>query len=358
MSFLQKVTIASRRSAYRLVVAALSVLLVTSIFWITQQHAAAVRFINRSLYINSSIAGDTTFYTITFTYPTNNNVGSVRMLFCTEAIPYLPCDAPQGLDVSNVVLSTQSGSTGFTLTQQSANSLVISRPPVPPGITESKYTFTNVINPTSIGTFYVRLNSYSSTDATGSYIDYGSIASSTANQLGIETQVPPILIFCVGKEINGSCDDVVPTGVDEYENPSTEDTMAGSNDMFAYTNARGGYVISVVGRSLTSGIYEIPAIAAGPEESLSGKGQFGINMANNSNPDVGAVPIGPATNVTLNADYTQSDKFLFKDGDILATSDWVTKDKKFTVSYIVNIPPDQHPGVYNTTVTFICTGNF
>lgn len=360
MSFLQKVTSASKPRGYRLmVVAALGLLIAGNILWFAQQRAEAVRFINRSLYINSSVAGETTFYTVTFTYPTNSSVGSVRMLFCTEAIPYLPCDPPEGLDLSGAVLSTQTGATGFTLSNQTANSLVISRPPIPTGITESKYTFTNVVNPTSIGTFYVRLNSYASTDASGAFIDFGSVASSINNQVGIDTQVPPILIFCVGRQIpTYDCADAEGPNFEDFGLPNLDETSYTSSQMLAFTNARGGYAISVIGRGLTSGIYEIPVIDDEPQESLPGKGQFGINLATNNNPSIGGDPVGPATNIALNPDYTIPDKFLIRQGDTLAVSDWVTRYKKYTVSYIINTPPDQHPGVYNTTVTFICTGNF
>jgi hypothetical protein len=356
--FSKKVTNASKRGSYRLTVAALCLLMAFGVFLLKQQQANAVRFQNRSLYINSSVASATTFYTATFTYPTIHSVGSVSLLFCTEAIAYLPCDAPQGLNLSGATLSTQSGETGFTLTQATANKLVISRPAVVNSIQQSKYTFTNVVNPSVNGTFYVRLNSYASSDASGAFIDYGSIASSIATQLTLETQVPPWLIFCTAKVIPTDCSDAPAPTVDQYVDPQPDETSASTNEMMAYTNARGGYVITMLGRSLTSGIYEIPAIQAVPEDSIPGKGQFGINLTDNDNPNIGADPTGSATNVTLNPDYTQSDKFLFNDGDILATSDWVTRYEKFTVSYIVNIPPDQHPGVYNTTVTFICTGNF
>jgi len=356
--FLKKVTTALKQSSYRTTVAALCLLMTFGVFFAIDQRAEATRFRSRSLYINSSVISDTTFYTVTFTYPTVNTVGSVRMLFCTEAIAYLPCDPPPGLNVGNALMTTQSGETGFTLTQQSANSLTISRPPVTTSIRESKYTFTNITNPSTLGTFYIRLNSYSTTNASGSFIDYGSVASSIATQLGVDTQVPPILIFCTAKQIPTDCEDAEPPGTEEFEQPSAEEAMSTTTEMMAYTNARGGYVISVVGRSLTSGIYEIPPIETSPEDSLPGKGQFGINLTDNSEPDIGANPVGPANNVTVNSNYTQPDKFLFRDGDVLATSNWVTQDKKFTVSYIINIPPDQHPGVYNTTVTFICTGNF
>jgi hypothetical protein len=361
LGLLKKVTHASKRSSYRFVVVALGVLLATSSFWFVQQRAEAVRFLDRSLYINSSLPGVSTFYRVSFRYPTFNVVGSVKMLFCTEAIPTLPCDAPVGLNVSAATLSGQTGETGFTLTSPSANSIILTRPPLMTGTTVSSYTFTNVTNPTGPPeTFYIRLTSHSSTNGTGPTIDFGSVASTTTQELGIDTQVPPYLVFCTGITIPADCTD--PTGPDfqdfEEQEPEQEDTAYTSTEMLAYTNARGGYVVVVTGRSLTSGIYEIPSITDAPEESLPGKGQFGINLTVNNEPAVGAVPTGPGTNTFLNPDYVIPDRFLFNDGDVLVTSNGVTKPRKFTVSYIINVPPDQHPGVYSTTVTFICTGNF
>jgi hypothetical protein len=358
MLSLQKVTHASQRSLYRFIVATLSVLLATGSFWIAQQHAAAIRFTNRSLFINSAVAGDTTTYTITYTYPAVRTVGSVRMLFCTEAIPYLSCDTPSGLSVSGAVLSTQSGETGFTVSSQTDNNIILTRPPVSASVIESKYTFTNVVNPNSPQTFYVRLASFASTDASGPVLDFGSVASAITNEIGLVTQVPPYLVFCTGKEIPQDCIDPKGPNFEEFKDPTAQEAMATKSEMLAYTNARGGYVVIVTGRTLTSGIYEIPSIQGTSEESIPGKGQFGINLTENTEPAVGADPVGPATNTSLNPTYTEQNKFLFGDGDVLVTSNGVTMRKKFTVSYVINIPPDQHPGVYSTTVTYICTGNF
>lgn len=357
--FVKKVTTASKQSSYRITVAALSLLLSFGTFFAMQQPAEAVRFQNRSLYINSSVPSAETFYTVTFTYPTVNNVGSVRMLFCNDPIPYLACDPPVGLDVSAAVLSFQSGQTGFTLSQQTQNTLIISRPPNPTSIQESKYTFTGIVNPDVPQTFYVRLSSHASTNGTGSQIDFGSIASSTAQQLSLETQVPPILIFCTGKEIPAyECSEAEGPNYEDFGEPEPSDTMATQSQMLAYTNARGGYSITYTGRSLTSGIYEIPAIVGDSEESVPGKAQFGINLAVNTDPDIGEAPVGPASNTFVNPDYTEPNKFQFNIGETLVTSNFVTLNRKYTVSYIINFPPDQPVGVYNTTVTFICTGNF
>lgn len=341
-------------------VAALCLLMAFGAFLVVQQRADAVRFQYRSLYINSSLPNADTFYTISLQYPTVDPVGSLNIQFCTEAIAYLPCDAPPGLDVSNAVLTTQSGATGFALTSQTQNTLIISRPPSGTTLSYSKYTFDNVTNPSASNeTFYARLTSHASMDGSGPLIDYGSIASTTTLAVGIITQVPPYLIFCTGKVIlSADCSDPQGPLLEVFPDPSAEEAMTTSSEMMAYTNARNGLTIVVTGRTLTSGIYEIPPIEGAPEISIPGKPQFGINLTENNDPVIGDFPTGPGANAVLNSDYTEQNKFVFHPGDILVTSNGVTKPRKFTVSYIVNIPPDQHPGVYSTTVTYICTGSF
>jgi hypothetical protein len=361
MPFFSKTSRAAKRSSYRFIVATLSLLLATGTFLYNQQQAAAIRFEYRSLYINSSYPGARTFYTVQLQYPRVDPVGSIKILFCTEAIAYLPCDPPTGLDVSGAILNAQSGLTGFSIKSQTQNTIIIGRAvAAPTGLNLSTYNFDNVVNPTGVpDTFYARLTSHASTDGTGPLMDFGSIASSTTQSVGIITQVPPYLVFCTGKVINSAdCSDVEGPNFEEFPDPSAEEEMTTTSEMMAYTNARNGLSIVMTGRTLTSGIYEIPPILDTPEESLPGKGQFGVNLTENSDPDIGDFPVGPGANAVLNSLYTEENKFVFNDGDTLVVSNGVTKPRKFTVSYIINIPPDQRPGVYSTTVTYICTGSF
>jgi hypothetical protein len=250
------------------------------------------------------------------------------------------------------------GEAGFTIGSQTANEIILSRPPIASGSAQASYTFTNVINPTGPPhKFYAQLSTYASSDATGTQVDFGSIASSTAEQVGIATQVPPILIFCTAQNIPTDCTNLTAPNFVELDDLASEEPRYTSSQMFAYTNARNGYSIVVKGRTMTSGIYEIDPMTT-PSVSLPGTSQFGINLATNTDPNVGDDPVGPGYNITLNPDYSMPDQYLFNDGDIVATSSGVTLDKKFTVSYVINSPQDQHPGVYSTTLTFICTGGF
>lgn len=325
--------------------------------------ADAARFSTRGLYINSAKAGDTTWYELTLAYTTPSPVGSLRLEFCDNPIPDFPCEVPPGLNVSGAALGAQTGQTGFALSYQDDNLLVLSRTPSVTSGGLSTYRFDNMVNPSGDDQdFYIRITSHASTDATGPYIDFGSVSNTTVRGTDIYTQVPPILTFCVGKTVSLDCELVDDNLVDFGELQPGEETYVTTSEMAARTNGRYGYNIYVTGTSFTSGIRQIPALTV-PTESFVGVGQFGFNLVMNSDPtgigaNVGADPAGPATNVTLNGDYVISDHYVFRDGDLLASSNYVTPPKKYTSTYVLNIPEDQPAGHYSTTITYICLAGF
>ncbi len=336
----------------------IGLILVFGLVWSVTQRAEAVRFQNRGMYINSARAGEITFYEISLQYTTSASVGSLRMEFCDNPIPSLPCHVPPGLDVSNGVLAAQSGETGFSIGEQTQNLIVLTRTPSVTGADHSSYRFDTMRNPDpDYQDFYVRLTSHASTDGSGPLIDYGSVAATTTPEIALITQVPPILIFCVAQQIHDDdCTDMEGNFVDFGELRSTQ-TYTASSEIQARTNAVFGYTISVTGTTMTSGIRSIPVIAT-PGESFQGVGQFGMNLADNTYPDVGALPVGPGTNGNVVPPYDTPNKFLFNSGDVVATSNGVTRTRKYTASYIVNVPANQPPGVYSTTVTYICLAAF
>lgn len=318
----------------------------------------ALRFQQRSMFIGSSQAGDTTFYQISFTYPTVNTVGSLRLEFCDNPIPDLPCTVPAGLDITNATLVAQSGETGFSITQQTNSVIVLSRTPTTTGAIASSYRFDNMVNPSGeTQDFYVRMTDYASSDASGSFIDFGSVTAHLVPPVEIYSQIPPILVFCVAGTINDDdCTDISGNFADYGELTSSQ-THTTSAQMLARTNAQYGYSITVLGRTMTSGIHEIPVLTT-PTESFQGVGQFGLNLVANSQPQLGADPVGPGTNAVIATDYAQPNKFVLRDGDTIVTSSGVTPTRKFTTSYIVNVPQGQSPGTYTTTISYLCLAGF
>lgn len=322
--------------------------------------AAAMRFQERSLYINDSEPGATTYYTVAWRYMSPEPVGSVDMLFCVDPIPYHPCQTPPGLNVSNAELTEQSGEAGFSILTKSTNHIVLSRSPAttPTSINPSSYTFDNIKNPTDQNqSFSIRLRSHSSLNATGPQIDFGSVKGQVAKGIIIETQVPPMLIFCLAQEVEDNCTDTNDVYYTNMGQLDTGDTLTAQSQMAVGTNATAGFVITANGGPPAAGTHVIAASPT-PTQNRPGTNQFGINLVANNSPAIGGNPEGIWANATPAPDYAIADKYKFVPGDTVASSTSVSLMKKFTVSYILNASPSLTPGVYTTTVTFIASGRF
>jgi hypothetical protein len=351
-------------------------LLACSFLIFGSQASAVIRFNDRSLFINSSLPGVTTSYKVSFTY--NNNavytttVGSIDLLFCLDPVPsepitalnpvdHHPCIAPTGLDVSHAVLSSQTGEAGFSILSQSTNEIILTRTPTPAAETPSTYTFNNIVNPTdTTHSFAIRMSDYPSTDASGALINLGSVVSQTTNSIEIDTQVPPILIFCVAGLVSRDC--LQETGGNNVDlgDLFPETTADVTSQMAAATNAHSGYVITANGPTIEAGTHVIPALTT-PTVSAAGNNQFGINLRANTDPE----PIGTDIDQTAGTpdsfilpNYNNPNQYMYKDGDVVAESTGVDLGTIFTVTYIINNAPDLHPAVYSTTVTYICSGRF
>lgn len=335
----------------------LALLLVLLVF--VTPAAAATRFLDRGLYMNSSLPNVTTSYTLTFGYATPLPVGSVDMLICNSPIPYDPCVPPAGLDASQAVLSSQTGESGFSIWSKSSNHIIITRAPGTPTTLSSSYTFDNIVNPSGTDdSFAIRLQSHSSTDATGPQIDFGSIEGQVTDALTIETQVPPILIFCVAKEVAENCETTTDNSYyTDLGELSPSSTLTTQSQMAVGTNATGGFAITANGTPPSAGTNVIGSSAV-PTASTPGTNQFGINLVANSSPSVGSDPEGTWTNALPTADYSTPNLYSYVPGSVVAFAPNVSLMRKFTVSYILNSDKDLRAGVYTTTITYIASGRF
>jgi len=321
---------------------------------------ATTRFENRGLFMTSTLPGVTTSYKLSLDYMSPEPVGSLDMLFCISPIPYEACVKPDGLDVSQAVLSDQVGETGFAISAISDNHIILSRTPSMINGTGSKssYTFDNIVNPTDQSKpFSIRLRSHSSTDATGALIDFGSVRGQVGEGIVLETQVPPMLIFCVAEMVNDNCNGTNEIYFTDMGALSKDTTLTAQSQMAVGTNATGGFAITVNGDPLTAGTNVIDGSPA-PSTSTPGKNQFGINLVENSDLNIGHDPEGTWANAEPSTDYSQPNKFKYVPGDVIAASPNVSLIKKFTVSYIVNVSPSLRAGVYTTTINYIASGRF
>ncbi len=321
-----------------------------------QADSKAYQMTNRSVVIGSSNVSVNTYHNFKFDYPTVNNVGSLEFEYCVNSpLVGSPCVPPTGLSVSAATLASQSGEMGFAMdAATTANKIVVSRLPGTTSIGSASYSFTNITNPSSEQTVFVRVSSFSGVGALGPRVDDGTVAFSTAKQVTVSGFVPPYLTFCVGVTVANDCSsangDFVGFGELSKTGPkSLTSQYAGA------TNDPTGYSTSVYGITMSSGTNAIPALNS-PAVSIPGVSQFGMNLRTNSAPNIGRDPAGAGTSVAL-ADYNQPNMFTFKNQTI-SKSTTSTDFNVFTVSYLVNVSSSQPAGIYNTTLTYIATASF
>lgn len=335
----------------------LLLLAAVSLFSIYSSSAAELE--SRSVTITNPNPGEVSDQLFSFVFQEANTVGSIVFEYCSNTAALdTDCDPPSGLNAGSASLVFQSGETGFGVHgSTTAHRLVISRTPsvVTPG--NVQYLFSNITNQTGINnTAYVRIYVYSSIDGTGNYVDASSVAYSTSQNIETSAYVPPHLIFCVGITVELDCSAANGNFIDLGELQPTIASVATSQYSGA-TNDPTGYTVSVIGTTMTSGNNAIPALAV-PSSSVVGQSQFGINLRDNSTPDVGIEPIGPGTATAL-AKYDQVNQFAFQSGDILTqVINRTTSYDRFTVSYLVNVSSSQPAGIYNTTLSYIATASF
>lgn len=333
--------------------------LLLALFVFVAPTSASTRLEDRSLFTQSNEPGSVTSYTVAFRYMTPVPISSVDLLFCISPIPYEACVTPPGLDASNAVLSDQTGETGYSIASKSANHIVLSRPSS--GFTASlpsSYKFDNVKNPADGNqSFSIRLRTHSSLDASGPQVDFGSVKGQVQRGINIETQVPPMLMFCVAQQVDEDCSTTNETYYTNMGLMDTASTLVAKSQMSVGTNASGGFAIISVGTPLAAGTSVIKNMAT-PTVSTPGKDQFGINLVANTAPAIGNDPEGVWTNAAPTADYGTPDQYKYMSGDVIAESPNVSLMKKFTISYIVNASPGLRAGVYSTTITYIATGRF
>lgn len=335
----------------------LSVAALTVLF-IVPSVSAAMRLQDRSLYINNNEAGERSFYRLAFRYMSPDPIGSVELLFCNDPIPYHPCETPLNMSAADAVLDDQAGETGFSISQRSVNRIVLSRSASPPGSDRSVYTLGNILN--SVDTsqaLSVRIKTFTSPDATGPQVDFGSVRGQIVKGIVIEAQVPPMLIFCLAETVEYNCTGTNNNYYTDMGALSPSKTLTAQSQMAVGTNASAGFVITTHGPTLSAGVNTIEPMKQ-VSQSRPGVNQFGINLVENSAPVVGRNPEGEWANAQAASDYSQPDLYKYIDGDIVAYSPNVSLMKKFTVSYIVNSSPSLRAGIYTTTINFIASGRF
>lgn len=347
----------------------------------------------------------------TFTVPTAGSVGSVRFEYCTKAadVGSETCQSPTSMDASTATLTSGTGIDGMSVGTANSNMVLLVRSNTNNVAANTVATFqlSNVTNPQALKadnitpepnyTFYVRISTYASQDGTGTAVDRGTVTASTAEPIVITGTMPESLVFCTGAtvpffvDISGglpgitttipNCADATPGQIlfDKLFSPTA--TATATSQMAASTNASEGYVITVNGATLMSGVNAISSLAT-ESYPIPGVSQFGLNLKANDDTYFDA-PVGtevsplPSDSVIGGVTYRGQaatgydllNRFRFATGETVANSyngytpgapgaTAATDGQIYTVAYIANVPGSQPAGDYSTTLTYICTPTF
>jgi hypothetical protein len=345
----------SRKSVFLLAVIASSAGMLLNLL----SPAGAATLQNRSITISSGTPSASASHTYQMTPASAGLIGSISFEYCDNSpLIYIVCHAPGGLDLSGVNLSSQTGNTGFSIdaVHSTANKIVLTRPAGAANLVASTYVFDNVINPSIAGqTVFVRLGTYASQDASGSFTDNGAVAFAPQNIFTVGSYVPPFLKLCVGLTVAPDCSSFFGDQID-FGILSSNHASYGQSQFATGTNDPTGYNVYALGTTMTSGNNVITAVP-NPAPSFPGTGQFGINLRANLLPPIGQDPVGLGTGAPT-ANYNNPNRFMFNNGDAIASSPLNTDYNRMTVSYLVNVSHNQSPGIYATTITYLAVVQF
>lgn len=337
----------------------LSIILLVGIFFVFNgvSNVKGAELLNRSIIMTSVTPSTNTNHQFQFDIQSSTNLGSIAFQYCEAPLVTDPCIAPSGIDVSAATLSSQSGETGFSVHPNTvSNRIVISRAAVASSPGTAIYNFDDIFNPdTANHTTYVRISTYSTTDGTGGFEDNGAVAFSLTPALGVNVYVPPYLVFCVGVTVSPQCQSANGLSIN-LGTLSPSQTSAATTQFAGATNDSTGYSVSAIGTTMTSGNNEITRLS-NPSGPAVGTRQFGINLRANSNPATGSEPDGIGTALPT-APYNSPNTFKFNSGEVISSSPIATDYNRMTVTYIVNIAPNQPPGIYSTTLTYVAVASF
>jgi hypothetical protein len=123
----------------------------------------------------------------------------------------------------------------------------------------------------------------------------------------------------------------------------------------------GGYVVRTESDPPTAGSHQLSPMTSGGSSS-PGTEQFGINLVDNSSPNIGAnpqqVPDSSFSFGQAETGYDTVNNFKYNKGDIIARSTKSTSITAYTVSYIFNISSLTPAGQYTFIQDLVATATY
>lgn len=360
--------------------------------------------------------GQDVTYTVGFTTGTTANIGGIVIDFCAGSpITGDTCLKPTGFDTNQATLglANVTGITGFTKSGSSTDQKVLLTNASPTSVNAStavKFDLgttaasDGLTNPTSNGSFYARIftfttaagaTSYTSTTP-GAFTDDGGIAMAIANELTITARVQEVLQFCIGT-IGGtagqstitnipadSCAGVQGTNISlgVVDSSSTATSAANANGVaMIRTNASNGAVIyykaeqdstfggklKITGATCSGVLFSdqcFNSAGAARATIVDGVEMFGMSLR-----DLSTTSGGATTNLSCAAVYNGDGtactgaplQYAWVDTGAftpIASSTSVLDDEKVRIEFAATASPTTPTGLYTVTANFVATATF
>jgi hypothetical protein len=150
-------------------------------------------------------------------------------------------------------------------------------------------------------------------------------------------------------------------------NLDTSTTGTGQGVFWVRTYLSSNYVVQTMSQPPTSEGGRVLAAKSTLGIPAPGTEEFGINLVDNSSPNIGADPLNVPDNSfadgTIDTDYNTPDQFKYGVGDIIAHSAATSGNQAvgrtdYTISYIANISAITPAGTYVMVHDIVVTGTY
>ncbi len=122
-----------------------------------------------------------------------------------------------------------------------------------------------------------------------------------------------------------------------------------------------GYVVQIIGSPPSSGGHTLTQLSSNAG-STPGTEQFGINLVDNSTPNIGTDPVQiPDSAFSFGEaapNYDSPNSFRYNNGETVARSVKTSGETDYTMSYIINVSATTPGGSYSGDHTLVCTGTY
>ncbi len=143
----------------------------------------------------------------------------------------------------------------------------------------------------------------------------------------------------------------------------TTTTGAGTAQFYVKSYLASGYVVQIYGTPPTNSGHLLSPLAG--QALAQGTEQFGLNLAVNTAPNIGATPVHtpdypsqPFGFGTVDDDYNDPNVFRFVSEDIIASSLSSSGFTTYTISYVANISPITPGGTYVGNNSIVATATY